>query len=199
MSDHLSPSGIPLGDASEGPMRDRTLDLVLSPGDLIDLAGGSVTVSLPGARRSLRIRIRDEGPAVGAIGCDGSRVSYSGEPIGTVREPAAGADAAELRVELGPRATTAAVEALLESFLVEDPTGGDAVSWRAVSTVRDARGQAARCVFALRSVTGRGGPPGAIPSRAPRAAERVHEDADPNAFLLADAASDTFVFATPRD
>jgi hypothetical protein len=173
---------------------DPALDLALSEADRSNFGGGSVTVSLPGGAPSLRILVRNEGSGVGEVGFDGARVSFSGEPIGTVR-PAGGAAAAALHIDLGQRATPAAVEALLESFLLEGPAGADPASWRAVFTVADAQGRSAQGLFAPCEPARRAGP--CAPAPPPPARDRSERQGCD--FLLADAESDAFVFAPGRE
>src|SRR5262245_26734402 len=100
---------------------DAACDLGLSAADRIDFAGGSVTVSFPGSRVPLRLSVRHEGTRVGEIGFDGCQVSFSGEPIGILRSDGNGSAGAALRIELTARATTAAVETLIENLMLTDP------------------------------------------------------------------------------
>ena len=165
-------------------------ELALSEPDRIDFAGGSVTVSFPGSTVPLRLAVRDEGSRVGEIGFDGRRVSFSGEPIGVLRGPAEGQGAAALRIELNARATTAAVETLLENLILADASGAPAVR-TALVTLSDARGRVTTAPFALRPAP----PP---PSRS--AAQRANgagTEAPGAGFVLPDADSDGFVFTTP--
>ena len=165
-------------------------DLTLCEADWIDFAGGSVSVSFSGPRVPLRLSVRDEGSGVGEIGFDGSRVSFSGEPIGVLCSAGDDPDAAALRIELNARATTAAVETLVESLMLADPSGTLAVR-TALVTLADGGGRITTAPFALRPA------PPPRPRPAPRPASGARPGTVGEGFLLADADSDGFVFATP--
>ena len=163
-------------------------DLTLYEPDRIDFAGGSVTVSFPGPPVPLRLSVRDEGSGVGQIGFDGCRVSFSGEPIGVLCNAGDGTDAAALRIELGARATTAAVETLVENLMLADPSGTLAIR-TALVTLADGRGRVTTAPFALRPA------PPPRPRPAPRPASGARPGTVGEGFLLADADADSFVFA----
>jgi hypothetical protein len=168
---------------------DDSDELTLSEADRIDFGGGSVSVSFPGPRLPLHLSVRDEGAGIGEIGFDGSRVSFSGEPIGVLGSTGDGPDAASLRIELNARATAAAVETLVENLMLADPSG--ALTARTVLvTLADRRGRTSTVPFALRP---------APPRPAPRL--RLASEPRPGAggadFMIADADSDGIVFANP--
>jgi hypothetical protein len=168
---------------------DPTCELTVSEADLIDFAGGSLAVSFPGSPVPLRVSVRDEGTGIGEIGFDGSRVSFSGEPIGVLRGVGEGPAAAALRIELSARATTAAVEALIENLRLADLSGTLAVR-TALVTLTDGGGRSATVPFALQPASPPPRPPVPRPACAAPAAEVGA------GVVLADAESDGFVFAT---
>ncbi len=170
--------------------------LTLGEADRIDFAGGSVTVSFPGSRMPLRLSVRNEGTGIGEIGFDGSRVSFSGEPIGVLGSAGSGPDATALRIELGGRVTTAAVETLVESLMLADASGELAVR-TALVTLADGLGRTTTAPFALRPLAPLRPAPRLRPPPAPRPASSPRRGTAGEGFMLADADSDAFVFATP--
>ena len=165
-------------------------DLTLYDADRIDFAGGSVSVSLPGPRVPLHLSVRDEGSGVGEIGFDGSRVSFSGEPIGILCSAGDRPGAVALRIALNARATTAAVETLVENLVLADPSGTLAAR-TALVTLADGRGRVTTAPFALRPA------PPPRPRPAPQPASRARPGTLGEGFMLTDAEADGFVFATP--
>ena len=164
---------------------DLSCELTLCAADRIDFAGGSVTVSLPGPRVPALLSVRHEGRRIGEIGFDGRCVSFSGETIGVLRSRGDGPNGSALRIDLGARATTAAVEALVENLVLADPSGLLA-GRTAVVTLVDARGRATKAPFAL-----------AAPLPAPRPVGAAPRELGKD-FLFADADADGFVFAARR-
>ena len=128
---------------------DPACDFIVSEADRIDFTGGSVTVSFPGPRVSLRLAVRHEGNRVGEIGFDGRSVTFSGEPIGQLHTPSNGSDGAALRIELNARATTAAVETLIDNLIVAGPPSGTLAFRTALVTLADRHGRITTAPVAL--------------------------------------------------
>jgi hypothetical protein len=172
---------------------DAACELILSEADLIDFAGGAVTIALPGVPGSMRLRVRDLGSEIGAIGFDGSRVSFSGTPIGIAR-PGDEPEGLSLRIDLDAHATAAAVEALLENLVIEGPPLDAATHWTVVVCVLDARGRRTRRSFALRPADSMQ-PRSTAPAVGAANGARIRAAAGP--FIHPEAESDGFLFPAP--
>lgn len=176
---------------------DPAYPLSVSDADRVDLAGGSVTVSFPGLPVPLRLSLRDEGTGIGQIGFDGSRVSFSGEPIGVLRGE--GETGSSVRIELNGRATPAAVETLLENLRLSDLSRTTLTVRMALVRLTDRRGWSRTTPFALRPVD----PPRPLPAAphplpaAPHPPNGLSAGAVGEGFVLPDSASDSFLFAPP--
>jgi Ca2+-binding RTX toxin-like protein len=102
-----------------------------------NFANGSVTVS--GLLAEDRISIRNQGTGAGQIGFSGGNVTYGGVIIGA----ASGGAGGNFNVTFNARATTAAVEALVENLTYANASNTPTASRTLVLDVRDGAGASA--------------------------------------------------------
>jgi hypothetical protein len=169
--------------------------------DLLDLAGGSLTVSMTTPGDGERLAIAPEGDDIGDIAVQGSTVTFSGAAIGHFAAERGDDGTARLRVELGRNATPAAVEALIASLSLVSDTSERPASRVVSISLQRADGARSSEILHVGAVAERRatGPTRAAAPASPSRVIPIDEVRQPaqaagGVFLLGDSDCDTFVF-----